>query len=232
MFFGFICMTISVKHDQKKWTLPMKDKNYPTYHREEALMERDGFSCVVGIDEAGRGPGAGPVVAAAASIPKNLVRSLTGRVNDSKQMTQKQREKLYGILATSSTYGVGVIDNETIDRINILEATKRAMEMALSRIPQADYVLIDGNMTFHTLEIPYESIVKGDALCLSIAAGGIIAKVTRDRIMIRLHEEYPMYGWKKNKGYLSAEHIAAIKKYGPSPYHRLSFNKVGRDDPR
>lgn len=209
----------------------MQDKSFPTYLREAALMDRDGFSCVVGIDEAGRGPGAGPVVAAAAHIPKELVSGLSGRVNDSKQMTHKQREKMYVVLTTSVTYGIGVIDNHTIDRINILEATKRAMEKALSQIPQADYVLIDGNMTFDTLDLPYESIVKGDCKCISIAAGGIIAKVTRDRIMVRLHEEYPMYGWKTNKGYLSGAHIAAIKEFGPSPYHRLSFNKVGRNDP-
>lgn len=208
----------------------MKHENFPTYHHEEALTDRDGFSCVVGIDEAGRGPGAGPVVAAAAYLPRGVVKSLYGRVNDSKKMTKSQREKMYLVLVTSITYGIGIVDNNTIDRINILEATKLAMARALAEIPQADYALIDGNMKFDNLSIPYESIIKGDNRCLSIAAGAIIAKVTRDRMMSDLNEEYPMYGWKTNKGYLSQKHIEAIRKYGPSPYHRLSFNKVGRDD--
>ena len=208
----------------------MKEPSYPTYHHETALTERDGFQYVVGIDEAGRGPGAGPVVATAAYIPKEKARELTGRLKDSKKMTKRQRNTMYVVLATSVPYGIGMVDNQTIDRINILEATKLAMKRALAALPGADYALIDGNMRFSDLPVPYESIVKGDNICLSIAAGAVIAKVTRDRIMDDLHGEYPMYGWNTNKGYLSKKHIEAIRKYGPSPYHRMSFNKVGRDD--
>ena len=208
----------------------MNEPAYPTYTYETALTERDGFSCVVGIDEAGRGPGAGPVVAAAAYIPKAKANEFKGRLKDSKKMTQKQRNNMYVVLATSVSYGIGIVDNQMIDKINILEATKLAMKRALAKLPQADYALIDGNMTFHDLSVPYESIVKGDNKVLSIAAGAVIAKVTRDRIMDDLHQEYPMYGWNSNKGYLSKKHIEAIRKHGPSPYHRLSFNKVGRDE--
>lgn len=208
----------------------MKETAYPTYTHETALTERDGFSCVVGIDEAGRGPGAGPVVAAAVHIPKEKAPSFHGRLRDSKKMTQKQRNAMYVVLATSVSYGIGIVDNRMIDKINILEATKLAMKRALAALPRADYALIDGNMTFHDLPVPYESIVKGDNRVLSIAAGAVIAKVTRDRIMDDFHQEYPMYGWNTNKGYLSKKHIEAIRKHGPSPYHRLSFNKVGRDE--
>lgn len=207
----------------------MKDsESYPTYKHEAKLMEFDGFSYVIGVDEAGRGPGAGPVVACAAFIPGERVKGLLGRVKDSKKMTKKQLNKMYVALATTVTWEVGIVDNETIDKINILEATKKAMGIAISKIPQADYYLIDGNMKFRDYTTPYESIVKGDQKCLSIASAAVLAKVTRDRLMLKLHEEYPMYGWDTNKGYLSKAHIEAIRKYGPSPYHRLSFKKVGR----
>lgn len=200
---------------------------YPTYKHEAKLMDHDGFSYVIGVDEAGRGPGAGPVVAGAAFIPRERVKTLYGRVKDSKKMTKKQLNKMYVALITSIEYGTGIVDNETIDRINILEATKQAMEIAISKLPRADYYLIDGNMKFHHYKTPYESIIKGDQKSLSIASAAVIAKVTRDRLMIKLHEEYPVYGWDTNKGYLSKKHIEAIKKYGPSPYHRMSFKKVG-----
>ncbi len=203
-------------------------KTFPTYRHEAKLTDFDGFRYVVGVDEAGRGPGAGPVVAAAVHIPAGKVRSLTGRLDDSKKMTAKQRDRLYVTLVTSYRYGVGIVENETIDRINILEATKLAMAKAIAEIPEADYALIDGNMRLPDLAIPYESIVGGDGRSISIAAGSVIAKVTRDRIMDRLHEEYPLYGWNTNRGYLSQKHIAAIREHGTTPYHRLSFNKVGR----
>lgn len=205
-----------------------KDIVYPDYQKENALIERDGFKKIIGIDEAGRGPGAGPVVACALYVPPDQISSLEGRVRDSKKMTKKMRDKMYGFLVTSFEYSIGIVDNKEIDRINILEATKLAIRKATNLLPDCDYALIDGNMTFTDLTIPYESIIKGDNKSISIAAASVVAKVTRDRIMKELHESYPNYGWNTNNGYLSKKHIEAIQKYGTTPYHRLSFKKVGR----
>ena len=205
-----------------------EEKEFPTYRHEAKLTDFDGFKYVVGADEAGRGPGAGPVVAAAVYIPPEKVRSLSGRLRDSKKMTAKQRDRLYVTLVTNYRYGIGIVENDEIDRINILEATKLAIYKAVAEIPEADYVLVDGNMRLPGLPMPYESIVKGDNKSISIAAGSVIAKVTRDRIMDRLHEEYPAYGWNTNRGYLSKKHLEAIETHGTTPYHRLSFNRVGR----
>lgn len=207
----------------------------PTYDRESDLIHTRQCSCIAGLDEAGRGPGAGPVVAGAVHVPADGIKSLAGRLRDSKKMTGKQRDRMYGIIAVTCPFGVGIVDNQTIDAINILQATKKAMAAALAALqeklgPQRpiDYVLIDGNMRMENIKIPWESVVKGDNRSLSIAAGAVMAKVTRDRIMLRLHRQYPMYGWERNKGYLSRQHMDAIARFGPSPYHRLSFRRVGR----
>ncbi|MCP3924429.1 MAG: ribonuclease HII [Desulfobacterales bacterium] len=205
-----------------------KETQYPDYLREKALIERDGFKRIVGVDEAGRGPGAGPVVACALYVPPDQVSSLAGRVKDSKKMTKKMRDKMYSFLVTSFDYAIGIVDNKEIDRINILEATKVAMKKAISQIPDVDYALIDGNMTINDLTVPYDSIIKGDNISISIAAASVVAKVTRDRMMKELHDQYPLYGWNTNKGYLSKKHIEAIKTHGTTPYHRMSFRKVGR----
>ncbi len=205
-----------------------KNEVFPTYRYESKLIEHDGFSFVVGVDEAGRGPGAGPVVACAINIPPDSARRLTGRLKDSKKMTRKQRNRMFGVLVTAYEYGVGIVDNKVIDNVNILEATKLAMKKAIDKLPNVDYALIDGNMRMSNLDIPYESLVKGDNKSLSVAAASIVAKETRDRIMEQYHEEYPMYDWKNNKGYLSKKHIEAIKTHGITPYHRQSFRKVGR----
>ncbi len=204
------------------------NKSYPTFNYELEVINRQGYSFVVGVDEAGRGPGAGPVVACAINIPPDNANRFEGRIKDSKKMTRKQRVRMYGALVTSYDYGIGIVDNRVVDEINILEATKLAMKKAVAKLPEADYALIDGNMKMDNIDLPYRSIVKGDSLSLSIAAASVIAKETRDRIMEEYHEEYPVYGWNSNKGYLSRKHVEAISKYGTTPYHRLSFNKVGR----
>lgn len=213
----------------------MEKNSYPTYDYEARLIKKGGVSCIAGIDEAGRGPGAGPVVAGAVHIPKDCIKSFTGRLRDSKKMTEKQRIQMYGIIVVKCPYGVGIVDNHIIDTINILQATKKAMAKALAVLQErlgsersVDYVLIDGNMRMENIKLPYESIVKGDNKSLSIAGGAVIAKVTRDRIMGRLHDEYPQYGWKHNKGYLSKKHVQAIRDFGTTPYHRMSYRRVGR----
>ncbi len=216
-------------------SIMVENKNYPTYDYEARLMEDRKIFCIAGVDEAGRGPGAGPVVAGAVYIPPDRIKGLSGRLRDSKKMTAKQRAQMYGIIAVTCSFGVGIVDNHIIDAINILQATKRAMAKALAALQthlgsaqRIDYVLIDGNMRMENIKLPCESIVKGDNKSLSIAAGAVIAKVTRDRIMVRLHDEYPRYGWKYNKGYLSKAHMQAIKDFGTTPYHRMSYRRVGR----
>lgn len=208
---------------------------YPTYDYETRLIKNRKISCIAGIDEAGRGPGAGPVVAGAVHIPEDCIGSLAGRLRDSKKMTEKQRVRMYGIIAVKCPFGVGIVDNQTIDEINILQATKKAMAGALAALQERlgsgrriDYVLVDGNMRMENMKQPWESVVGGDNKILSIAAGAVIAKVTRDRIMVRLHEQYPRYGWNRNKGYLSREHMQAIRDFGATPYHRMSYRRVGR----
>ncbi len=176
---------------------------------------------IAGVDEAGRGPLAGPVVAAAVIFDS---KTLIDKVNDSKKISEKIREQLYDIIVEKAiAFGVGIVDEKTIDEINILQATMTAMKEAVNNLKiTPDLVLIDGNKTFES-NIEAKSIVKGDSLSFSIAAASIIAKVTRDRIMRKASESFPEYLWSKNKGYGTREHIGAIQKYGPSPLHRISF---------
>ena len=172
-----------------------------------------------GIDEAGRGPLAGPVAAACVVMPKE---PLLLYVDDSKKVTEKRREMLYDKIMETAVYARVVLASpEEIDRYNILNATKRAMEEAAKDAP-CDLFLVDA---IDRLRVPGEirGIVHGDALCYSIAAASILAKVTRDRLMRELDEQYPMYGFAKNKGYGTAQHIAALREYGPTPIHRRSF---------
>ena len=203
------------------------EKSYPTYLYEKRLKD-DGHFHIAGVDEAGRGPGAGPVVAAAVRIPSEFsLMLLGGRVNDSKQMTEKQREEMFDIIKETCDYGIGTIDNNIIDAINILEATKLAMLSAIHQLDKVAFLLVDGPVCLNT-PIHQDQIIKGDSKSISIAAASIIAKVSRDRLMKELHKKFPIYGWDTNKGYLTKAHIKAIKKYGPSVYHRISFRKVGR----
>lgn len=190
----------------------------------EEELYNSGTKCICGIDEAGRGPLAGPVVVAAAIMPRY---SMIEGVNDSKKVSEKKREELYEIITNEAiAYGVGIIDQKEIDRINILNATKEGLTMAVKELSiKPDLIIVDALTKIDTNGIDYRSIVKGDAKCYSISAASIIAKVTRDRIMRQWDEVYPQYGFAKHKGYGTAEHIAAIKEYGLCPLHRLSFVK-------
>ena len=190
----------------------------------EELMYVPGTNYICGIDEAGRGPLAGPVVVAAVIMPRD---SMIEGVNDSKKVSEKKRELLYDqITKEALAWGVGIIDQKEIDRINILNATKQGVTVAIKELrKRPDRILVDALTGIDTLGIPYTPIVKGDAKCYSIAAASIIAKVTRDRIMRQWDEIYPQYGFEKHKGYGTAAHIAAIKQYGLCPLHRLSFVK-------
>lgn len=202
---------------------------------EEELYMQKGLKTIAGIDEAGRGPLAGPVVVACCLMPRN---SMIEGVNDSKKIAEKKREKLYeSITEKAISYGVGIIGQTEIDEINILNATKKGltkaiheMEEKLKQKPELgiikpDAILVDALTKIDTDGIPYQSIVHGDAISYSIACSSIIAKVTRDRIMRQWDEIYPQYGFAKHKGYGTAAHIQAIKEYGLCPLHRRSFTK-------
>ena len=168
---------------------------------------------------------AGPVVAAAV-ILKTF--SFKERIDDSKKLSAKKREKAYDEIIERSIFGLGIVDEKTIDRINIYQATKRAMSMAISDLKAPpDYVIVDGKMKIAT-KCPIKCIVGGDSKSLSIAAASIIAKVTRDRIMLRYDKVYPQYGFAHHKGYGTKSHMVALREHGPSPIHRFSFNPVKR----
>lgn len=183
-----------------------------------------GAKRICGIDEAGRGPLAGPVVVAAVIMPED---SMIEGVNDSKKVSEKKREKLYDeITSNAIAWGVGIIDQNEIDKINILNATKESLTKALTElVEKPDIILVDALTGIDTLGIPYQSIIKGDAKSYSIAAASIIAKVTRDRIMRQWDEIYPQYDFEKHKGYGTKAHIEAIKNYGICPLHRKTFVK-------
>ena len=193
--------------------------------RYEKKAYKNGAQIIAGIDEAGRGPLAGPVVAAAAILPPNFKhRTLT----DSKQLSEQQREEIYAELtATAEFYwAVGISDVEVIDQYNILRATWRAMQLALDGLYiHPDHVLVDG-LRVPLIDVEQTAIVKGDAKSFSIAAASVIAKVTRDRMMLKVHEQYPQYNFARHKGYGTPEHLAALGQYGPSPVHRRSFAPV------
>ena len=190
----------------------------PLWEIEDAVRA-EGFRAVCGVDEAGRGPLAGPVCAAAVILPQDI--EIPG-LNDSKNLSEKRREALYDQIMETAVYAKVILASpEEIDRVNILNATKNAMALAAKDAP-CDLFLVDA---ITKLDVPGEvrGLVHGDALCYSIAAASILAKVTRDHIMRELDAQYPQYGLAKNKGYGTAEHIAALKQYGPAPIHRRSF---------
>ena len=189
----------------------------------EKSLNRSGYSSIAGIDEAGRGPLAGPVVAGAVIIRDIRFKE---RIDDSKKLTAKRREDAYREILEKSIVGVGIIGERTIDKVNIYQATKKAMQMAISKLKvPPDYCLVDGNMKIAT-KCPLKCIVGGDSKSLSIAAASIVAKVTRDRIMIEYDKLYPQYGFAKHKGYGTKEHMAAINNHGASPIHRNSFRPI------
>ena len=178
---------------------------------------------ICGIDEAGRGPLAGPVVAAAAVLPKDCqILSL----NDSKKLSEKKRDLLFDeIKEKAVTYGVGIVSPQVIDEINILQATYEAMRQAISQLKVTPEILLNDAVTIPGVDIMQVPIIKGDAKSVSIAAASILAKVTRDRMMAEYDQIYPEYGFAKHKGYGTAAHIAALKEYGPCPIHRRTFIK-------
>ncbi len=191
--------------------------------RYERNLYKEGYNLIAGIDEVGRGPLIGPVVAACVILPKNFYKK---DIKDSKMLTEKKREKLYKIIKENAiAIGVGIVSSKRIDEINIYEATKEAMMLAIENCDiKPEYLLIDAMKL--NVDIPSTSIIKGDSLSESIAASSIIAKVTRDKMMIELHEKYPMYHLNSNKGYCTKKHIEAIKKYGIIEEHRKSFKPV------
>ena len=194
----------------------------------EENLYNEGYKFICGIDDAGRGPLAGPVVVGAAVMPRD---SKLEWVNDSKKVTEKRREILYDrITEEALAWGVGIISEKEIDELNILNATKKGLHLALGEVieklkQKPDIVIVDALREIDTFEIPYQSIIKGDATCYSISCASILAKVTRDRIMREWNEVYPMYDFEKNKGYGTAEHIKALKQYGPCQIHRRTFIK-------
>ena len=190
----------------------------------ECELRSKGYKYICGIDEAGRGPLAGPVVVASVIMPEN---SMIEGVNDSKKVSEKKREKLYDlILSEAISYGVGIIGQDEIDEINILNATKKGLTISLQELTQKpDLIIVDALNNIDTLGTKYESIIKGDTKCYSIAAVSIIAKVTRDRIMREWDKVYPQYGFVAHKGYGTVAHIKALKEYGACPLHRKTFIK-------
>lgn len=190
----------------------------------EKAARMQGFLHIAGVDEAGRGPLAGPVTAAAVILPEEL--RIRG-VDDSKKLSPHKREQLFDVIMSRAlSVGVGIVAPDVIDSINILQAARRAMLEAVQQLlPQPDFILIDGISTISTA-IPQKTVKKGDSLSLSIAAASIIAKVTRDRLMLEMDARYPGYGLAGHKGYGSARHLEAIRLLGPSPIHRLTFAGV------
>lgn len=196
----------------------------PNFNEEKKLWER-GYRFVVGLDEVGRGPLAGPVVACAVVVDKKF-KSKNIKVKDSKQLSERQREEAFKILKNHPQikWGIGRVSEKIIDKINILEATKLAMTKAIKNLNfKPDFLLLDGNFRIKS-DIFQKSIVKGDQKVVSISAASIIAKVTRDRIMLNYDKKYPKYGFKNHKGYPTESHRKILKKIGPCPIHRKSFS--------
>ena len=198
----------------------------PDFSYEDGLISR-GFLKVAGVDEAGRGPLAGPVAAAAVILPRTFSCPL---LDDSKKLSKKKRDALYEEITQNPEiiWAVATVEADEIDRINILRATHRAMGLALEALKvKPDIALVDG-LPVKGLSLPHEALVKGDGLSLSIAAASVIAKVTRDRIMEMIATEFPLYGFERHQGYGTREHLEAIKNHGPCRYHRRSFQPISQ----
>jgi ribonuclease HII len=205
---------------------------YPNLKEEKKLWKK-GYKVVVGLDEAGRGPLAGPVVAAAVSIIPNSKFQIP-KLRDSKKLTLKKREEFFKIITETSNikWGIGKVSEKVIDKINIFEATKLAMKRAIKSLERklkrkANFLILDGNFKID-LKIPQKSIVRGDEKVLSCAMASIIAKVTRDRIMEKYAKKFPEYGFEKHKGYGTKFHLKMLKKYGPCKIHRRSFFPIAK----
>jgi ribonuclease HII len=211
------------------------EKIYPTFGREDELGLL-GYQRIVGVDEAGRGPLAGPVVAGAVILPRDFASPNFALLHDSKKLTEAVRDVLYDEITAGAAWGVGIVDAPAIDEINIRQASWRAMREAVADLvqradttpqdtPVVDYVLIDG-LGYGPGPWPYEAIVKGDAKSLSIAAASIIAKVTRDRLMVEYATLYPQYGFAGHKGYPAPAHLRALEEHGPCKIHRYTYAPV------
>lgn len=195
-----------------------------TLRQFERQALENGYQVIAGIDEVGRGPLAGPVIAAAVILPNNCELL---EVNDSKKLSEKKRDRLFvQICETAVAVGIGIVDEQTIDQVNIYQATKLAMKEAVGKLSfTPDYLLLDA-MKLEDLPIAQKSIIKGDAKSVSIAAASIVAKVTRDRLMTEYGEQYPGYNFEKNAGYGTKEHLAGLDRFGPCPIHRKTFAPV------
>jgi len=189
----------------------------------EKKLYKENISLIAGVDEVGRGPLVGPVVAAAVILPKNY--KLEG-LNDSKKLSEKKREKLFPIIMKDAiAVGIGEVSAEEIDKINIYEASRKAMMIAIDNLSvKPEYILVDAMPLF--IDTPHEAIIHGDALSLSIAAASVVAKVTRDKMMIELDQKHPEYGFKKHKGYPTKLHLENLKKYGPLKNYRFTYGPV------
>lgn len=214
----------------------MKRTPINRFHYEQALA-RNGVTLIAGVDEAGRGPLAGPVLAAAVILPPEWYEAGPPEelrdLNDSKQLNEAKREVFYTLITSlpGIRYGIAQLDAPVIDELNILRATHRAMQQALDQLkPAPAHILVDG-LKVKTLTYPQTSIVKGDSLSYSIAAASILAKVTRDRLMLKYHAQYPEYGFAEHKGYGTAQHLAAIERHGPCSIHRRSFAPIKKPEP-
>ena len=200
---------------------------------ETAVREQHGHTLIAGLDEAGRGALAGPVVAGAVILPLDNPKKLAvlREVNDSKQLTAGKRETFYDLItAHALAWGAGAVSAAEIDAMGIVPATRQAMRLALAELALTPtYLLIDGRIKLSTVNLPQQSIIRGDSLSLSIAAASIIAKVTRDRFMIELGAHYPQYSLARHKGYGTAVHLAAITQHGPTPIHRHSFAPIRQE---
>ena len=207
----------------KKRRLDYEKELLRTEKMKEYERKYASFSYICGIDEVGRGPLAGPVVAGAVILPRDCQILY---LNDSKQLSEKKREELYEVIMENAvSTGLGFVSPERIDEINILQATYEAMRQAIGKLEKEPDLLLNDAVTIPGVEIRQVPIIKGDAKSVSIAAASIIAKVTRDRLMVQYDEIYPEYGFASNKGYGAAAHLEALKKYGPTPIHRRSFLK-------
>ncbi len=203
-----------------------KPHNKPDFSFEKPLWQK-GIKFIAGVDEAGRGPWAGSVVAGAVIFSPNFNADYLCLLNDSKKISAKTRALLYEHIIKTCDYAIGIASVDEIDKINILEASMLAMYRAITNLKtQPEHVLIDGNKTPCQLNIPCQAIIKGDGLSYSIAAASIIAKVTRDKIMTDLHQQYPHYSWDTNSGYGTKKHQAGLKEFGITPHHRRSFKPI------
>lgn len=200
-------------------------KLLPDLSRIEASLYDKGYQRIIGVDEAGRGPLAGPVVAAAVVLPPDV--EIDG-LDDSKKLTARRRDELFDeIAASGAVCTIGIIDNVTIDKLNILKASLLAMRKAVTAPEQTpDIILVDGSFTIPNISIPQMAIVRGDALCRSISAASIIAKVTRDRIMDKYQELYPDFTFASHRGYPTKKHIEELREFGPTEIHRRSYRPV------